>query len=129
MKPIRVLVVEDSKIAQMAIKSVLTEQGCKVDFASDSKGALDKVQEQYDVILMDISLGEGPDGFETAAQIKAQSALNRKTSIAAVTAQRKPGYREKAGATGMVGVFEKPFTQEHAEKLVNFIRNNQLIRI
>lgn len=130
MNPIHILVVEDSKIAQMVMKNNLTEQGCTVDFASDAKGALEKAKDcHYDAILMDIGLGNGPDGFDAAAQIKAESPLNRKTSIAVVSAHGEPEYRDKAGAAGMVGYFDKPFTQKHAEKIVSFIKNNQLIRL
>jgi CheY-like chemotaxis protein len=130
MNPIHILVVEDSKIAQMMMKTNLTEQGCTVDVVADAQGALEKTKDcHYDVILMDIGLGNGPDGFDTAAQIKAESVLNRKTSIAAVSAYGEEEFRDKAGAIGMVGYFKKPFTQKHAEKIVNFIKNNQLIRI
>jgi CheY-like chemotaxis protein len=130
MHPIHVLVVEDSKIVQLAMKSSLLEQGCTVDLASNAEDALEKAQDcHYDVILMDIALGNGPDGFDTAAQIRTSSALNRKTSIAAVSAYSEQEYRDKAGEVGMVGYFNKPFTQKHAEKIVGFIRNNRLIRI
>ncbi|MBA2657009.1 MAG: response regulator [Tatlockia sp.] len=130
MNPIRILVVEDSKIAQLVMKTNLTEQGCTVDFASDAQSALAKAKDcHYDAILMDISLGSGPDGFDAAAQIKAQSPLNRKTSIAVVSGHAEPEYRDKAGEAGMVGYFNKPFTQKHAEKIVGFIKNNQLSRI
>ncbi|MBA2709359.1 MAG: response regulator [Tatlockia sp.] len=130
MNQIHILVVEDSKIAQMAMKTNLTEQGCTVDIATDAQDALEKAKDcHYDAILMDISLGNGPDGFDTAAQIKAHSALNKRTSIAVVSAHGEPEFRDKAGEVGMVGYFNKPFTQKHAEKIVNFIKNNQLIRI
>ncbi|CDZ77616.1 putative transcriptional regulatory protein pdtaR [Legionella massiliensis] len=130
MNAIHILVVEDSKIAQMVMKTNLVEQGCIVDIAADAQGAIEKAQgRHYDVILMDIGLGNGPDGFDTAAQIKAHSALNRKTSIAAVSVYSDQEYRDKAGAVGMVGYFNKPFTQKHAEKIVSFVRNSQLIRV
>lgn len=130
MNPIHILVVEDSKIAQMVIKTSLIEQGCTVDIAADAQGAIEKAQDcHYDVILMDIGLGNGPDGFDTAAQIRAHSPLNRKTSIAAVSIHAEPEYRDKAGAVGMVGYFNKPFTQKHAEKIVNFVKNNKFVHI
>lgn len=130
MNPIHILVVEDSKIAQHVMETNLIEQGCTVDIAPDAEKALEKVRDcHYDAILMDIGLGNGPDGFDIAAQIKAHSALNKKTSIAVVSAHGEPEFRIKAGEAGMVGYFNKPFTQKHAEKIVGFIKNNQLIRI
>ncbi|KTD36110.1 sensory histidine-kinase / response regulator [Legionella nautarum] len=127
---IHILVVEDSKIAQMVIETNLTQCGCIVDIAADAQGALEKTQgHHYDVILMDISLGNGPDGFDIAAQIKAHSTLNKQTSIAAVSSHVEPEYRDKAKAVGMVGYFNKPFTQKHAEKIIGFVKNNQLAHI
>ncbi|KTC93072.1 MULTISPECIES: response regulator [Legionella] len=127
---IHILVVEDSKIAQMVIETNLTQCGCIVDIAADAQGALEKAHDHhYDVILMDISLGSGPDGFDIAAQIKAHSTLNKQTSIAAVSSHAEPEYRDKAKAVGMVGYFNKPFTQKHAEKIIGFVKNNQLAHI
>lgn len=127
---IHILVVEDSQVAQTVMKTNLTQQGCIVDIAADAQGALAKVHERhYDAILMDIGLGDGPDGFDVAEQIKLHSILNRDTSIAAVSAHEESEYRDKAEAVGMVGYFNKPFTQKHAEKIVSFIKNNHLVRL
>lgn len=128
--PIHILVVEDSTVAQMVMKENLTQQGCTVDIAADAQSAIEKAHDHhYDVILMDIGLGNGPDGFDVAAQIKANSPLNKRTSIAVVSAHGEPEYRDKAGMVGMVGYFNKPFTPKHAEKIVGFIKNNQLLHI
>lgn len=121
--PIHILIVEDSEIAQMAIEASLAQHGCIVDVAHDAECALQKAHSHhYDVILMDINLGSGLDGFDLAAQIKSQSVLNKKTSIAAVTSHIEPEYRDKAKAVGMVGYFNKPFTHQHAEKIVGFVK-------
>lgn len=130
MNPIHVLLVEDSPLAQTVMISNLTQHGCTVDTATDAEVALEKAYDQhYDIILMDIGLGSGPDGFDVATQIKNNSALNKKTSIVAISAHDKPEFREKAEAVGMVGYFNKPFTQKHAEKIIGFIKNNQLYQI
>lgn len=129
MNPIHILVVEDSKIAQMVIKTNLVEQGCIVDIAADAQGAIEKTQGcHYDVILMDIGLGNGPDGFDAAAQIRERSLLNKRTSIAVVSAHAEE-YRDRVSPVGVVGYFNKPFTQKHAEKIVNFVKNNKFVHI
>jgi CheY-like chemotaxis protein len=130
MKPIHILVVEDSIIAQMMMKTNLIQKGCTVDVADDAPSALKKADSHhYDVILMDIGLGHGADGFEVAAQIKAHSVLNKQTSIAAVSAHEESEYRDRAKTVGMVGYFNKPFTLQNAEKIVSVIKNHQLARI
>ncbi len=127
---IHILVVEDSQVAQKIMKANLTEQGCTVEVVADAQEALEKVHKRhYDAILMDIGLGDGPDGFDVAAQIKSHSMLNKGTSIAAVSVHGESEYRDKAEAVGMVGYFNKPFTQKHAEKIVSFIKNNHLVRL
>lgn len=120
----RVLIVEDSMVAQIVLKNQMVEQGCEVDGASNGKSALDNaLNNRYDLILMDIGLGDGPDGFEVTAQIKAQSALNKETLIYAVTAHGEPEYQEKAKAVGMAGYFNKPFTSEIAKSIVEQVQN------
>lgn len=129
-KPIHILVVEDSLIAQTVMQKNLIQQGCIVDIAADAQTALEKARDHhYDLILMDIGLGSGPDGFDIAAHIRSNSTLNKNTSIAAVSVHDEQEYRDKAEVTGMVGYFNKPFTPQYAEKIVGFVKNNQLIRI
>ena len=130
MNPIHILLVEDSQLAQAVMISNLIKHGCTVDTATDAEAALEKAYDQhYDVILMDIGLGNGPDGFDVATLIKNKSALNKKTSIVAISATDEPEFRDKAKEIGMVGYFNKPFTQKHAEKIVDFIKNDHLYRI
>jgi CheY-like chemotaxis protein len=124
-KDIHVLVVEDTFIAQQVIKMQLEQQGCKVDIATNGCSALEMATKtKYDLILMDIGLGEGVDGFETTTQIKKKSPLNKKTPIIALTAHNEFNYKEKSFACGMVDYFNKPFTRHEAEILVEDIRRN-----
>lgn len=109
----RILVVEDTIIAQQIIKTILENEGCSVDIAPDGAAALDKAMHQtYDLILMDIGLGDGPDGFDVAVAIKAESRFNQTTPIYAVTAHNEPDYQQKALSVGMIGYFNKPLSQQ-----------------
>ena len=121
--PLRILVVEDSLLALVVIKTQLTKLGCLVDSATDGESALKEAQSKpYDLILMDIGLGDGPDGFEVAAHIKQQSHINQLTPIMAVTSHGETEYIEKALEVGMVGFFHKPFTLEDAMKIIEFTK-------
>ncbi len=121
--PLRILVVEDSLIALVVIKTQLTKLGCLVDSATDGESALKEAQSKpYDLILMDIGLGDGPDGFEVAAHIKQQSPINHLTPIMAVTSHGETEYIEKALEVGMVGFFHKPFTLEDAMKIIEYTK-------
>ncbi len=68
---IRVLLVEDTLIAQVVAKSQMVKQGCDVDVAADGVNALEKAMNKvYDLILMDIGLGDEQNGFEVSSQVK-----------------------------------------------------------
>lgn len=121
---IRVLLVEDTPIAQHVLKAVLVKEGCAVDIAADGIIALDKAMNHpYDLILMDIGLGDGPDGFDVTVNIKAHSLFNKITPIYAVTAHNEPEYEEKALSVGMVGYFNKPFKQQDAATILDDFKN------
>jgi CheY-like chemotaxis protein len=118
------LVVEDSPIAQRVMTIQMTQQGCQVDLASDGAMALEKaMRTRYDVILMDIGLGDGPDGFEVTAQIKELCPLNKATPVMAVTAHNEPEFREKALEYGMIGYFNKPFTPDDAQIVIDTLKD------
>lgn len=120
-----ILVVEDTPVAQVVVKSHLVAAGCTVDIASDGESALDKaLHTHYDLILMDIGLGDGMNGFETTAAIKNQSDINRTTPVMAVTAHNESEYSEKATASGMAGYFEKPFMPQDAQKVIGYIKQH-----
>lgn len=121
---IRILLVEDTHIAQIIAKTQMMNQGCEVDVADDGLTALEKALViPYDLILMDIGLGSGPDGFEVTKQIKIQSTINKSTPIVAVTSHQGEDYKEKAREVGMERYLNKPFTAEDAKNIVEYIKN------
>ena len=123
-KPLSVLIVEDMTVAQLAAKAHLTQLGCVVDTADDGAMALAKVNTvHYDAILMDLSLGHGPDGFEVTTLIKTQSTLNKNTPIIALTIYSESEFNEKARSVGIVDFIYKPFTLTEAKELVDSIRS------
>lgn len=126
-KPWHILIVEDTKVAQVVIKKQLTDHGCVVDTASNGEEALKMAMTtRYDIILMDIGLGNGPDGFAVAMDIKQQSQINSTTPIMAVTSHGEPEYYHKAIFVGMEGYFNKPFTPTDAMTIIDYLNNNQV---
>lgn len=118
-----VLVVEDTPIALMIMKENLMQEGCTVDQAMNGEEALQKARTtHYDLILMDIGLGEGLDGFEVTLAIKKSSRMNRNTPIFAVSAHNEKEYRERANECGMAGYYTKPFTLEDVKVIIKKIK-------
>lgn len=126
-KPWLILIVEDTLIAQKVIKQQLTDHGCVVDTASDGEEALKKAMlTRYDIILMDIGLGNGPDGFSVAENIKKHSQINSTTPIMAVTSHGEPEYYHKAIYVGMEGYFNKPFTPSDAMTIIEYLNSHNI---
>ena len=66
-----ILLVDDELIPRRELKRALMKQGMKVLEASDSEGALREARsEEISLVLMDILLGDGPDGIEAACMIR-----------------------------------------------------------
>ena len=123
-KPVRILIVEDAKAAQIVAKLHLTELNCLVDTADNGMMALEKTNTlRYDAILMDLGLSNGPNGFETTQLIKTQSLLNKETPVIALTIHSEAQFNTQAAACGMAGFLYKPFTSSEAKELVDLIKN------
>ena len=94
----RILVVEDSEIAQSVAKSMLSQFGCAVDIAANGKDALGFWKDNtYDLIFMDVGLPD-LDGYEVTYNIRVQELANKvHTPIIALTAHA--GDENKKGAS------------------------------
>jgi CheY-like chemotaxis protein len=124
---IRILIVEDTRIAQLVVKAYMTHLGCIVDIAEDGKSAIESTtQTQYDLILMDIGLGDGPNGFEITQHIKSHSPLNKDTPIIALTSHGDSDIRQKAADVGMILFLRKPFTTAYAQQVMDYVKKHSV---
>jgi DNA-binding response OmpR family regulator len=70
--PGRVLVVEDDADLSDVMVSALASDGHAVAHAGDGNAALDALAEQaFDLVLLDLALGPGPDGVEVCRRLRA----------------------------------------------------------
>ena len=70
-RPKHILLVEDQRVAALAQRAILVSLGYTVDIAVSGNEAMEKHRQQtYDLVLMDIELGVGIDGGETAKQLQ-----------------------------------------------------------
>ena len=61
----RVLIVEDEKAIQLALRGLLRRDGYDVDLADTGEDALRKLSEQpYDLVITDLALGRGISGMD-----------------------------------------------------------------
>ncbi len=116
-----VLVVEDHLLAAKSLQSILTRLNCASDHAENGEQAIKMVQaNDYDLVLMDVGLGDGIDGIETTKQIRE---LNKPQlvhlPIIAVTGHANdPEKRAEAFAAGMQDVCPKPLQTSTLEILL-----------
>lgn len=105
---LRLLLVEDHVDTQHLLKELLEEQYDVAVVGTASEAFLFASQYSFDVILMDINLGDGPDGVELLKQLRA-TAEYADTPIVALTAYALPGDKERFLDLGFSAYVSKPF--------------------
>jgi CheY-like chemotaxis protein len=84
----RVLIVEDEFLVAWHLQEILCDLRLPTsEIAADPQGAIDlAIDFEPDLVLMDINLGDGPDGVEVARRIRA----HRDVAVVFVTAYSDP---------------------------------------
>lgn len=122
----RILIVEDDNVAQVVAKYAVQQLTDDFDAASTAQEAIDYANtKQYDVILMDVGLERGKDGFTVTNDIRKTCMLNSKTPVIAVTAHMEDSYRDKAIQAGMVAFINKPI---NADKLKGILAHLGIVK-
>jgi CheY-like chemotaxis protein len=125
----KVLLVEDSRIAQIAAEMVIHYKACELMIATSGEEAVELAnQDTYDIILMDIGLS-GITGFDATIEIRKNSLLNKNTLIYALTAHGEPQYYQKAIQVDMDGYLEKPLRTTQLEEVFDALKNKRAIRV
>lgn len=126
-----ILVVEDNIIAQTVARALLTGLSCQVDIASNGIEALNLCKNNhYDLIFMDIGLGQGIDGYEVTHHIRNQEEMKNHIPIIALTAHAGEDNKQRCIESGMDAVITKPLTQTQATDILNnFIPARRIISI
>ncbi|MGF1509222.1 MAG: helix-turn-helix domain-containing protein [Myxococcota bacterium] len=107
---VRILVVEDEALVARDICATLAElgYGTAEPCLSFEEGRQHFEARAYDMVLMDIHLGRGPDGIELAGWIRARS----KVPIVYLTSHADKSTVQRAGATKPNGYLVKPFRRD-----------------
>ncbi|MCG8312689.1 MAG: response regulator [Pseudomonadales bacterium] len=108
----QVLIVEDNKVNQMVLKSMLQKLGATTILAENGEEALQQVQAQkIDLILMDLQMPV-MDGFEATKHIRQMDHKISKVPIIAVTANVMDVDRKRSKECGMDDFVSKPVNRE-----------------
>lgn len=121
-RDLRILVVEDNKMNQKVIGTMLKSLGYSFDFADDGfAGYIQAKTRRYDVIFMDLIMPE-MDGYESARKILE---FDDTLLIVAFTADNMPESKKKAEMSGIREFIPKPVRIDDLKKFFtsHFIKN------
>lgn len=121
----KILVVDDEPQVVKLIQSVAEHLGCEVMGTTDSRRAVERLEDtKFDGVFLDVRMPD-PDGFELTRRARA-SRLNNNSPIVLFTGRddietMREGF--KAGATCFLG---KPLSPDRITKLVEAMRGAML---
>lgn len=111
----KILIVEDNEINARMLDLMMNELVFEAShtIANDAKSALSLCEDhQFDLILMDINLGDGlMDGTEVMKVLKSKESY-KKVPMYAITCYSMPGDRERFLSDGFDKYFSKPVRKE-----------------
>ena len=114
----KILYIEDDALVVSIVKSVLAREGFEVISAETAREGLRiALEEDPILILMDIWLPDGVNGWEATAQIKDNPHLAH-IPVVAITAQTGHDTRAKAIESGVDGYITKPFDIGHLVEII-----------
>jgi PAS domain S-box-containing protein len=120
LRPLRILLAEDSPTNQKLAVRLLEKWGHIVTVANNGAEAVRQVEgDRFDLVLMDVQMPE-MDGFQATAAIRQlEKATRFRLPIIAMTAHAMKGDREKCLAAGMDGYVPKPIRFRELEAAIS----------
>lgn len=108
----RLLHIEDNQQISLLLHLYLKDK-YEIESASTGEMALSLLSEKkYDVIIVDIQLGDGMNGFETSKKIRSHERY-RNTPIIALTTNEYNSIREDCMHSMVNAYIRKPFTKPY----------------
>lgn len=105
--PKRVLIVDDSRTMRSIVRKILSASRFALDVseAEEGIGALNKLADGYDLVLLDYNM-PGFNGIETLAEIKR---VAPRVAVVIMTSTEDDAIAGRAQASGAVAFLKKPF--------------------
>jgi DNA-binding response OmpR family regulator len=105
--PLSILVVDDESSLRETLTHSFTREGHLVSAVADGAAAIERAAgEQFDVILLDVALGAGPNGYEVCRTLRAQRNMVPIIMLTALDSEADAVNGLEAGADDYV---TKPF--------------------
>ncbi|MEA2422167.1 MAG: two-component system, OmpR family, response regulator RegX3, partial [Thermoleophilaceae bacterium] len=72
-QPLAILVVDDESALRETLKRSFTLEGHRVVAVADGSAAIDRATtDRFDMLLLDVALGPGPDGHDVCRTLRAR---------------------------------------------------------
>jgi len=105
----KLLVADDLVPSRQMVRITLSTQGWTIVEAKNGNEALELVRsEKPDLVLLDVDMGPGPNGFDVCRQIKADEAT-KDIPVVMLTAHESDSDRAIGFAAGATQYLTKPF--------------------
>jgi two-component system phosphate regulon response regulator PhoB len=105
----KLLVADDLVPIRQMVRITLSTQGWTIVEAKNGNEALELVRsEKPDLVLLDVDMGPGPNGFDVCRQIKADEATKH-IPVVMLTAHESDSDRAIGFAAGATQYLTKPF--------------------
>ena len=111
----KILLVEDNQIISRVSKDILEKLDLEVDIANNGKEAINLMDNQYNLVIMDIGLPDISGYAVTRCIRESKNPLISQVPIIAITAHSEEEERKLAIEAGVNEIFPKPLTQQLAE--------------
>jgi DNA-binding NtrC family response regulator len=113
----RILIVEDERAIQLALRGLLKREGYEVEVADDGDGAIERVKAgPFDLVLTDLALGRGPSGMDVLRFTKEQ---RPETAVVMITAHGSEKIAVEAMKAGAQDYVPKPFDNDEIKLVVS----------
>jgi two-component system, OmpR family, response regulator RegX3 len=104
---LNILVVDDEAALRDTLSRSFTREGHRVEAVADGETAIERASsEQFDVVLLDVALGSGPNGYEVCRTLRAQRNIVPIIMLTALDSEADAVQGLEAGADDYV---TKPF--------------------
>ncbi len=111
----KLLIVDDEEVMRDFLGEVLSEEGYRLDFASDGNEAIEKIKKvDYRVIITDIRMPkvEGTEVLRVAKEVSPG------TEVIIITGYASKEAADKCERLGAIAYLSKPFQISHIRELV-----------
>ena len=120
------MIVEDKATSRELLRTVLEQQGYRVDEAADGEEALRLLRDQTpDLVLMDLQI-PARNGYDVIREIRKEPRL-QKVPVVAVTASAMQGDRERVLAAGFTGYIAKPVSLVQLRREINQLLGEETV--